>query len=61
MSSEEKDAAAEQDIHLIAPGDEASAEPSEHGGECPVCAGSGQVDGDACKRCGGSGRVPEAS
>jgi hypothetical protein len=44
----------------LAPGDEA--EPGTPGaGEnlCPICNGSGRVEGEACANCGGSGKVME--
>jgi DnaJ-class molecular chaperone len=26
---------------------------------CPVCGGSGRIDGTACENCGGSGKIVE--
>jgi len=45
----------------MAPGDEVTPEADSSGENvCPVCTGSGRVDGQTCERCGGTGRVEEA-
>jgi DnaJ-class molecular chaperone len=44
----------------MAPGDEAPrGTPGAGENLCPVCSGSGQVDGKACENCEGSGVVIE--
>ena len=43
------------------PGDEVPPSTPEAGpNTCPVCAGSGEVDGTRCENCGGAGVVEEA-
>ncbi|MBF0394904.1 MAG: hypothetical protein HQL38_19685, partial [Alphaproteobacteria bacterium] len=40
------------------PGDEAPpGTPGTGEGLCPICQGSGRLDGDRCESCGGTGRV----
>jgi hypothetical protein len=44
----------------MAPGDQApKGTPGAGENLCPVCGGSGQVDGAACQNCGGTGVVIE--
>jgi DnaJ-class molecular chaperone len=44
----------------IAPGDEAPpGTPGSGENICPVCGGSGRVDGQPCSNCQGTGRVTE--
>jgi RecJ-like exonuclease len=51
----------DRDEERLEPGDEAPPEePSAAENVCPVCEGSGKVDGDECSNCGGSGRIVEA-
>jgi DnaJ-class molecular chaperone len=43
-----------------APGDEAQPGTPGTGEEaCPVCGGSGRIDGHACEACDGTGRIIE--
>jgi len=45
----------------LEPGDEAPPEePSAAENVCPVCEGSGEVDGNRCSNCAGTGRIVEA-
>ena len=42
------------------PGDQASpGTPGTGEALCPVCGGSGRVDGTACENCGGTGKIVE--
>lgn len=49
----------EPDPAEMAPGDEAPPGPSTAENVCPVCEGSGRVDGDSCENCAGRGFVVE--
>ncbi|MBF0304770.1 MAG: hypothetical protein HQL39_05405 [Alphaproteobacteria bacterium] len=44
--------------HRMHPGDEAPpGTPGTGEGLCPICQGSGRLNGDRCESCGGTGRV----